>query len=473
MLDTGSIRSAELNQFLEIFMAQSTRDRNAVQARRDELDVRTSIYNDLKTKLKTLRDLAKEFGETGSLSPFAAKTVSVSDESVLKVTAGSAAASLSHSIHVDQLAHAHSVLSNQYTRTGTDISAANTGTKTFSITVDGTQYDVSVNINSGDTNDTVLTAVADAINAVTDIEAIASPVKDTDTTAKLSITSEKTGSTYKMTFTDTDGLLASLGVTNSAAATTSTGGYVYADLGGNELDSMLTVDGISIVRSSNTLSDVISGVTIELLASQDTADADVSATVSVDTEAITTKMNEFLDAFNSAYSYLAAKVDVDPVSYVRGDLAGDYPYLNLWKNMRTDIAGSVSGTTNGVFTALSQIGITSGETGNYSITDTSAFDDALNDNLSDVQDLFTASDGIAGRLEALLDNYVDVSGIIDTSKDAVNDKAELLDNRLDRLDRMQKLEEDRLIEQFGALQQATYMNQAMLATLSSLSSYYQ
>lgn len=472
MMQSTAIRSAELTQWLDIMMSRSKFERDVVQKDRDNLDVKTSIYNDLKSKLKTLQDLVKDFAETGVYSQFGAKTVSVSNEDILRVSAGGVAASLSHSIHVDQLAHAHSVLSDQYTQAGTELSSAHSGTKNFSITVDGNQYDVSVEVGASDDNETVLTSIVDAINGVTDIEAIASKVNDTDSTSKLSITSEETGTDYKMTFTDTDGLLASLGVTNGSAATTSTGGYVYADQGGNELDSMLTVNGISIVKSSNTLSDVIAGVTLELLASQDVADADVSVSVAVDNTEITSKVKEFLTAYNETYAYLATKIHVDKTTYARGPLAGNYTYTSLWSNMRSNLSGQVSSATNGLVSALSQIGITSGESGNFTITDTDKFDDALTDNLSGVEELFNSSDGVAVQLEDLIDNYVDVSGIIDSSKESVTDKIELYDNKLERLDRMRQFEEERLIQQYGALQQATYMNQALLGMLSNLNSAY-
>ncbi len=468
MIEFQSIRSAELNQFLEVFQARSTFQLDSVKSLRDALELKTTIYNDLKTKLKALKKMTDDFSQTGSLSAFGAKTVSVSDESILRISAGGGSSALSHSIHVDQLARAHSVLSDRYTQTGTELSAAHAGTKNFSITVDGTQYDVSVVINSGDDNQTVLKSVVDAINAVDDIEAVGSSINDTDTTTKLSITSEETGTKNKMTFTDTDGLLASLGVTNTSAATDTAGGYIYQDSGGSELDAKLTVDGINIVRSSNTLTDVVAGATLELLGAQEATDPDVSVSIAVDTEAITAKVQEFLDAFNDAHGYITAKVNVDPTTYARGDLAGDSPYVNLWQNLRSSMANSVPSSSSEVFSALSQIGITSGATGNFSITNTSNFDDALNENLDAVEALFNASDGIAVRLEELLDNYTDVSGIIDSSKNSVTDRVDLLDNKIDRLERLQAMEEKRLIEQYGAIQEATILNQSILQMVNSL-----
>ena len=58
-------------------------------------------------------------------------------------------------------------------------------------------------------------------------------------------------------------------MTNSSQATDTVGGYVYADLGNNELDAKLTVDGINVISSSNVVENVIQGVTLTLLAEQE------------------------------------------------------------------------------------------------------------------------------------------------------------------------------------------------------------
>ena len=143
-----------------------------------------------------------------------------------------------------QLAKAHAVVSGRYDQAATTLSQAHSGTRSFSISVGGETYDISVNISAGESNATVLANIASAINEAADGEVAASYVMDTPSTGKISIRSGSTGTAGSMTFTDTDGLLSALGVTNQTEATDTVGGYIYADLGGNELDAKLTVDGI-------------------------------------------------------------------------------------------------------------------------------------------------------------------------------------------------------------------------------------
>lgn len=465
MIQTERIYSTELLQFLNTYMAASNRRIQGVEAQRDALEVKTGIYADLRTKLRTLKDLAEELSEIGSRSAFGARTATSSKESVLTASAGAGALSMGHTVHVHQLARAYSVVSDRITAADTTLSAAHAGTKTFSITHDGETYDVSVDIEAGDTNGEVLAKIATAVNDTDDLSAGASKIADSGTTVKLSLFSGETGLENKISFTDTDGLLAAIGVSDSVLATDTTGGYIYAD---GQLDASLTVDGISITHASNSVTGVLAGVTLELNATQLADDADVTVDVSVDTETIKTKVQEFLTAYNETFSYLRGKISVDRTTYTRGDLAGEYPYVSLWQNMRTAMAGTVSTVDDGVFAALSQIGITSGSTGAFSISDADDFEEALANNLDAVEDLFNSADGIAGRLDDLLDDYVSASGIIRSSQNSISDRMELLGDRIDRLGRLQQMEEEDLIRQFGALQEASYMAQSLQGIVNSL-----
>lgn len=465
MIQTDRVYTADLIQFLNTYMTASNNRIQEVKAERDALEVKTDIYNDLKTKMRSLKDLVDDLKQTGSLSPFGARIAESSDPSVLTASAGSGALSMSHTIHVHQLARAHSVVSDRIAQDGTDLSAAHAGTKSFSITVGGDTFDVSVEIVSGDTNEEVLSKIAAAVNDTADLPAGASKIADSSTTAKLSIFSSETGLENKLSFTDTDGLLAAVGIDPAVAATDTTGGSIYAD---GELDASLTVDGIAITHSSNSVTGVLAGVTLELRAAQLEADADVNLGVAVDTETIQTKIQDFLTAYNDTFSYLRGKISVDSTTYTRGDLAGDYPYVSLWQNMRVAMAGTVSSVGDGAYAALSQIGIRSGTTGSFSILDSNALEEAITTNLDSVESLFDSEDGIAVRLETLLDQYVSASGVIHSSLDSVSSRSDLLGDRITRLEQMQQMEEDQLIKQYGALQEASYASQSLMSIVNSL-----
>lgn len=373
-------------------------------------------------------------------------------------------------MHVRQLARAHSMVSNRVTSAGTDLADAWAETQNFTIRKGGQAYSVSVVVEAGTSNRDLLGQVASAINAVMSDKAQASAMSVTSTTSRLSLSSSTTGSENALTIEDPAGFLGALGLTRTSAATDTEGGYIAADLGNSELDAKLVVDGIAIQRSSNVVTDVIPGVTLTLKRQQLDADADVSFTLGIDTESIRKKTTEFLTAYNETYAYLKTKLAVDSSTQARGALAGNFSYLSLWQRMRVALAGPVNepGLTQ---TALSQIGITSERDGTFSISDADDFDNALEADLDSMMRLFNSTDGVATRLEGLLDTYVKGEGIISNSSESLRTERKSLDAKLARLESLQEMERDQLIAQYGALQEAQNMQASLLTMLSNLSSY--
>jgi flagellar hook-associated protein 2 len=471
-LTTSSVMSAELSQWLQVMMATSTQKIQDVQTQQDQLDVKAGIYTDLRTKLQSLRTALRQFRAVGAASPFAAKTVTGGDETVLSVTPTSSALPANHQVHVMQLARAHTMVSNQVTQTGTDLATAWTGTQSFVIHQAGHDYAVSVTIDSGLSNKDVLSRVSEAINAAAGTAAQAMAIADTPTTARMSLASGATGTANALTFDDSVGFLAALGLTRNSSSTATDGGFIYADQGNNELDAKLTVDGIAIVRGSNTIDDAIADTTLGIKKQQLATDADIAFTVTPDTEAIHGKIQDFLKTFNETYAYMKVKVSVDKTNYSRGALAGESSYIGLWQHLRPLLSGPVASLGSGR-NALASIGIKSTDDGTFSISDADALDAALKTDLNGVTQLFAATDGIAQRFDDQLEAYLKGGdGIIVTSKKGLTDQKKMLAQKLTRLETLQSKEKDRLIEQYSALQDLQNLQSSLTTMLSSLSSLW-
>lgn len=466
-----TVQSAELAQFLSLFMASSNQKLQDVRDQRDALDVRNGLYSDLRTKLVNLKRAARELAPTEGVSPFADRLASVSQESILSATAGTTASKMSHTVHVDQLARAHSLLSNQMAAAATTIAAGFGGSRSFTIQTGSTTQTVTLEIRGDESNAGLLENVAAAINEAMGTAARAASMTDTDTTVRLSLTAGATGTANAMTITDPDGLLAALGLTNNSQATDTAGGYVYADRGNHELDAKLTVDGIRITRSTNTITDLSPGLTLTLKAAQAATDPDVNVTVRTDTKSIRDKVQKFIDAYNETQTYLAAKTKLDRTTFQRGPLGGEYEYVSLLQKMRTAVGGSVNSAAAEEYFALGQVGISANGVGTLTVQNASRLDDALNANLDDFERLFTAADGIASRLDGVLEAYTREDGTIQASTGSVATQKKLLTARIDRLVQLQELEKDRLVAQFGAMQQASQMQQSLQQMLTALSTF--
>jgi len=465
-----SISSISLNDYLTQSLAYLRQPITSLESKRSELEVKSAVFTDLSAKLSDLEDVLDRMTATGTSAVFRQKSVTSSAERLVTATAAGNAESGSHTVFVTQLARAHAVVSGRYDQAGTVLSQAHAGTKAFSIAVGGETYDISVDITGGETDATVLANIVSAINDATDGEVTASYVMDTPSTGKISIRSGSTGTAGSMTFTDTDGLLAALGFTNGSAATDTVGGYIYADLGGNELDAKLTVDGINVISSDNVVENVIGGLTLTLLGDQETGDVPVTLTVSVDTESIRSDMEEFLDAYNEVFAYLREKTRVDGVTYERGVLAGEFPYVSLRIGLRGRMTAFVGGGSVG-YSALSQMGITSDRSGSFSISDSSLLEEAIISAPEDLETLFGGEGGIASSMADLISGYTAAGGTISSSEDGVSARIDLIDKSIERQERRLELKEQDLRDQYAALQEALYsleLTSSMVSMFSSL-----
>ena len=73
----------------------------------------------------------------------------------------------------------------------------------------------------------------------------------------------------------------------------------------------MTVDGVGVTRDSNTVSDVLTGVTLNLVGQQASGDNPVSLVVSADTNAISSDVQNFVTNYNTALSYLNSQTAIN------------------------------------------------------------------------------------------------------------------------------------------------------------------
>ena len=227
-------------------------------------------------------------------------------------------------------------------------------------------------------------------------------------------------------------------------------------------DASLVVDGLTITRSTNTITDVITGVTLTLL-DDDSSKNPVTLTLSKNLSEITGNVNSFVSAYNAAIgSARSLSVPVDGQSVV---LAGDSTARGIITSLRTTITTSFAGNIPVNF------GLRHDKDGVLSL-DTSTLDDAINSDLQSVLDLF---DAMAKSLEDTLGDSINT--LIPARTDGLNSSIDRTEGRIDRLERrLERLEVD-LTKEFTLLEQTLAQIQAdgdfltqQLAALSKISS---
>jgi len=149
-------------------------------------------------------------------------------------------------------------------------------------------------------------------------------------------------------------------------------------------NASLSVDGVVISRSSNTINDAIEGVNLDVL-SADTGTT-VTVNVSRDVAAIKKEVNRFISAYNDINATIGQQFRFSEENGPGGPLFGDGTLRSVQNDIRNVIVQQVQNIT-GSYTTLGMVGINLDNEGKLSLDD-STFTDAIQTNFQDVQDLF-------------------------------------------------------------------------------------
>ena len=246
--------------------------------------------------------------------------------------------------------------------------AATTGTKTNAFEIVG---GTTVTINS--TNNT-LAGLRDAINA-SNAGVTATIINDgsSSTPYRLILTSGTSGTGGEITFS-TSGL---------SGGTTPTFSTMQA-----AQDASLTLGegagAITVTKGSNTITDLISGVTLNLKK----ADTETTITVHITAKTSSAKqaITDFVDQYNSLIDYINPQFRYDATTNTAGTLFADSRLMLMVSDLRSKISNPITGLS-GDIKLLSQIGITS-TTDDKLVINEADLDDALANDLDGVSHLF-------------------------------------------------------------------------------------
>jgi len=433
---SGFSSQSSFDTLVENLLQRERRPISALDSRKSTLSSRLNIYTDLKAKLKTLKDLVYNFSSITSSSKLDSKVGISSDTNIFTAEITSDAAVGVHSLFVSQLAKRDTVVSKRITPDDTNIATKYAGkTEEFTLTIgDGTPLTISIDFTDpNETNEDVLKRIAAALNDA-GVEVTASVINDTSTSVKLSIMSNESGSVNQLTFENlgTSKLLDDLEITDKkgrVASSDTGGGYIEVDT--EKLNAIFELNGIQIIKSKNEIDDVIEGVSLKLLNAQEDGESPETLSVSPDKESIKEELKAFVDAYNEVIKYLNERTGVDPSKNQRGELAGNFTFLNLRFDLRTIMASYVSGIEEGIPSSLNQLGIKIGSDGTLTLDDEEKFDQAIDKGSSVISDIFNSETGIGTLVNDILEDFVSFGGKIDSNKKAINRQIDSIDRRIE------------------------------------------
>lgn len=283
--------------------------------------------------------------------------------------------------------------------------------------------------------DTSLNGIAKAINAANG-NFTASIVKADDGDYRLMLSSKTTGTDSDMTVTVTgdDTLNAVIG---SAALNEQV----------KSQNAVVNVNGIEIIRQSNTVTDALPGVTLTLKAPS-TADETLSVTRSTDDnkKAVT----DWVTAYNALQSTITSLTKYEPPATgataqnsSNGVLMGD----STIRGVQSDLRALLTNVQTGSYAIMAQLGITQdplkgadGTFGNLKIDD-KKLTQALTDNPAGVQAYFVGDGKTTGfatqmnsKLTDMLSTSVGKEGVIQNAKDGINATLKTIGKRYDAME---------------------------------------
>lgn len=335
--------------------------------------------------------------------------------------------------------------------------------KTIDVEATDTLNDIVEKINAG-----AVGATASVINDGSGVNAY-----------RLNLTSTRSGAAGQFIFDD-----GGVGITTSTLVTGSDAVVLYG--------SSDPTQALLLTSSTNTLSNTISGVTIDL---KGTSATPVQFSVTSDNAAVTKAAENFVTNFNNVLEALDKYDKYDSETEKKGLLLGDSTVSQTRSRLFNIVLSKVNGVA-GQYKYLTQVGIKLGEGARLEI-DAEKFNAALANDPDAVLELFTSTssktgtdvelpDGVTipgseaktlvnigfGRiLKKLTEDLTNsVDGLLTNKATALDSQIELSNDRIDQLNKLLDLKRQRLETQFAAMESALATLQSQQNALLSLSS---
>ena len=345
--------------------------------RQDKIDTNTkkiSAYSDLRTKLTALQTATTALRNprvtSGDSDAFDAKQTlsresgSIAASSLYGVSAQNGAANGTYSVTINRVAKADTISGTK----AITASSATPVTTSGNLVLEGT--------NIALTSSMTLTQIKDAINNVSSTTKVTASIVQAGTNDyRLLLKGSQTGNAISISDDQTGSILTDLGLAASGATDTS-------------LSAEIILDGVTVTRTSNSVNDLITGVSMELY--QADIGKPISLTISDNLSGVSDAVTSFITAYNDIVDYVQKQRQTDTKGTIGEDqlLYNDGLMLSVYRGLQSTVSTGASGVTTGALKSLGDIGIDLTQDGKLEVSDDTKFEDALLSNLDQVKALF-------------------------------------------------------------------------------------
>ncbi len=382
---------------------------------------RLQAFNDLDSKLSELQEKAEAIDSAKELN---APSVTSASEEFFTASADNTADLGNYQIEVVSLAQRQKDVSQGYA----DSAAKTFGTGDLVLNVGGVDNTISI-----DGTNNSLAGIAGAIN-------------DADLGVSASIINDGSATPYRLVLTaDTVDAVNPFSLDASGLS----GGTDANPVANNVVvptQAEIKVDTISIKSDSNTISDGIAGVTVELLKKNEVG-ATTVMNVEADPDATKSKIKDFVTAYNKVIDFVAEQKDAD--------WAHDSSFRSVIRRLQNMLTTPQSGGS-GTYSTLAELGFETQTDGTIALDDT-ALSDAMDTDYAGVISLFAGEDGVDGvskTFASYLDSMTDsIDGLYASKKAGTDRNNRRIDQQMERLEARMASREETIRAQFSAMEE--------------------
>ncbi|VIO76425.1 Flagellar hook-associated protein 2 [Bradyrhizobium ivorense] len=369
-IDWDALIEAEVNAKLAAATSIST----TITANEAKISAYQTLQTELSTLASGLSSLSSSIINSLATNAFATRAATISStgdvsaSSALNMSVNNGSATGNHTLQITQLATAQKLIGTAQSSSTADLGYSGT----FSLGLSGGSS-TAVTVTSGMS----MQDIVDAINAQTSSTNVeASIVQVSSGSYQLVLTGTQDAADISYSSTSGDDILNKLGVTDSSGA--------FSNVLQTSQPAKFTLDGIALTRNTNDISDVLSGVTFDLLQPTPSGTT-LNVTIGTDTSQITSALQTFVTNYNAFRDQVIAQSaqNSDGTASSSAVLFGDSTMRDIMTQMQQVLSGSVGGMT------MADLGLSFNENNELEL-DTGTLSTVLTQNLAGVTKLLSA-----------------------------------------------------------------------------------
>lgn len=436
---------------IDQLMAIEKRPLVQMSERKTSMETQKNAWNDVRTRLNNLFEKIKVLQNSDTFSSMKA----TGGESATITTSKNSPEGV-YEISVQQLATKTSVIGGKIVEASGDSTKALGLTGKFSIN-GTTEKPNEIEITEADT----VRTVADKINSISKESGVRASIIDN----RLVLNNVDTGNKAITLKNEVGTVLDNLGLGDTLA-------NKRQEILGQ--DAKFKVNGVEVIRDSNTVKDVVEFTTINLTKAHEVGAFD-TITISKDTSKVEEAVKGFVDQYNSTMTFISDQLKAgspDDGGEKRGTLASDGSLMRLQSSLRTMVTSSLS-NENTAIKDLSQLGVSTVDRFGQLTFDASKLKEKLEENPVEVQNFFMSKNsegkdiGFVPKINSYIDSFSSSTGIIKGKTDSFERSIKEVNKQVDAFTLRMERKEQYYISMFSKLDTAMMEAESQMGWLTS------